>query len=131
MNDRFILLADAAFLGIASSVQIILELIGHFAKIGPYAQQFANSPYTIGFFEAHGLALLIAVAFVWHRNSEQLHSWNGIACTVHLLLGGANVLFWQSFVTFDFLVPGIIATFLHGVFVLANGYVLIRRNSFI
>lgn len=130
MNNKTVVLISAAFLGVAGSVQMLLEIAGHFAQIGPYAEQFANSPYTIGFFEAHGLAVLTAVALFWHRNSDQLHLWNRFAFTVHLLLGGANLLFWQSFVTFDFLMPGIIATTLHGVLLMANGYHLIRRNNY-
>ena len=37
LKTKVILLADAVFIGIAGTVQIIQELLGHFAQKGLYA----------------------------------------------------------------------------------------------
>jgi hypothetical protein len=128
MMNRKILRFDAAFLLIAGSIQLALEIGGHFFKLGIYAQQFGQSPYTIGFFEAHGLAVLIALAMLFD-NPKRGMFWHRLLVAVHILLGGANLLFWQSFVTFDFVLPGVIATTLHIVFVMANGFYLLKEGN--
>ena len=89
-----------------------LELLGHFARIGPHADTFGGSSYTIGFVEAHALAVLLAVVF-WRgarRPARQLHLMAGSS---HLILAAANFLFWSSFVTFGLQIPGAVATVLH------------------
>lgn len=80
MNSKRTLIADVTFLGLAGTVQMVLEITGHFAGIGRHAERFYQSPYT----------------------------------------------FWQSFVAFDFVVPGILATLLHLVFIGLNGRQLTR-----
>jgi hypothetical protein len=129
MKGQQILKADGLFLLTAGTIQIILEIAGHFWQMGRYAEQFGNSPYTIGFFEAHGLAVLLAIALLTQAGSKNRLFWHRAALAVHLLLGGANLLFWQSFVAFDFVTMGIIATTLHIVFVLGNGTILIRERE--
>ena len=112
MVPRRLLQASAVFLGGAGSVQLALELLGHFANIGPHSAIFGGSSYTIGFVEAHALAVLLAVVF-WHgagRPEGELHR---IAASVHLILAGANLLFWSSFATFGLEIAGGVATLLH------------------
>ena len=109
---RRLLQASALFLGGAGIVQVALELLGHFARVGPHADTFGGSSYTIGFVEAHALAVLLAMVF-WRgarRPARQLHLMAG---STHLLLAGANLLFWSSFATFGLEVPGAVATVLH------------------
>lgn len=125
INSKRILVADAVFLGVAGIVQILLEVAGHFAGVGRYAEQFYRSPYTIGFFEAHGLAAVLAIMLLVD-GSPTRKFWHRFLLLVHLLLGGANVLFWQSFVAFNFVGPGIVATLLHFVFVGLHSYQLKR-----
>jgi hypothetical protein len=96
--------------------------------MGRYAQIFGHSPYTIGFFEAHGLAVLIALA-VLSDNPKQVVVWQRRLVAVHVLLGGANILFWDSFATFDMVAAGVAATSLHGLFIIANGYYLLKGNT--
>ena len=124
MKNKTILFADAAFIGAAGAMQMVQEFRGHFLQQGYFAEQFGNSPYTIGFFEAHGLAVLFAISFALNLNSDNRRFWHGMAIAIHILLGGANLMFWQSFVAFDFVTQGIIATTLHGIFILANLYAL-------
>lgn len=122
----FFLKADALFLLMAGSIQMTLEVAGHFLKVGPYAAMFGNAPYTIGFFEAHGLAFLIALA-VLIDTKHLIRFWFGFLIGVHGLLGSANLIFWNSFVAFDMVISGIIATILHGLFILTNTYYLLHK----
>ena len=129
MKNKTILLADAAFLGGLGGIMMIQDFLGHFFQQGYFAEQFTNSPYTIGFFEASGLALLFAISFVININSSNRRFWHGIAAVIHILLGGSNLLFWQNFfVTFGFVTQGIGATVLHGVFILANLYAFRKEH---
>jgi hypothetical protein len=54
----------------------------------------------VGFVEAHGLALILGVLF-WRAAS--LRSWHLAAVAVHVLLGTANLVFWQTFIVMDML----------------------------
>jgi hypothetical protein len=100
--------------------QAVFDLLSHFLGVGPLAGKFLDSPYTIGFFEAHGLAALIGVMMFNASLGKPKRSWHLYAMSVHLLLGGANLLFWDSFVRLGFVVPGIVATVFHGTFILAQ-----------
>lgn len=117
-----ILRLDGLFLMVAGGVSMILEVLGHFWNLGPYAQQFATSPYTIGFFEAHGLAFIISLCLFWVAPRDRRPFWHGLAAIVHILLGGANIAFFLTFVAWGFVPMGIGVTVVHGVFVVANLY---------
>src|SRR5262249_15566079 len=56
-----ILRLNGAFLLIASSLGVTAEVLSHFWGIGPWGHIYLDSPYTLGFFEAHGLAFLIGL----------------------------------------------------------------------
>jgi hypothetical protein len=115
-----LLIADGAFLALVGGAQMVFELLSHFFGIGPWGQIFAGSPYTIGFLEAHGLALLIGVLLIGVAAADPRRSWHGFAACVHVLLGGANVLFWHSFVAWGLVPAGAIATAFHGLFLVAQ-----------
>ena len=115
---RLVLQLNGGFLAFVGGVQIIFELLSHFDGVGPYGQHFLHSPNTIGFVEAHGLAFLIGLLFIRIAASEPQPRWHYFAVGVHLLLGGANILFWDSFVQLGLVAPGVIATVFHGVFVM-------------
>jgi hypothetical protein len=120
---RAILIVNGIFLVLVGAVQMTLELLGHHLGVGPLGQAFAGSPYTIGFVEAHGLALIFGVLFLRAAAGSDIEAfWHGTGAIVHLLLGGANLLFWQSFVTFDLVPMGIVATAFHAVFALAQSW---------
>jgi hypothetical protein len=121
-----VLLFDGLFLSLVGGVQLMFEVVGHFAGGGPLGRVFADSPYTLGWFEAHGLALLIGILLLVVARRDGRRFWHGFALAVHLLLGGANVVFWSSFVTFDVVPMGVVATAFHAGFVVANGLCLRR-----
>jgi hypothetical protein len=61
--SRRILQLDGGFLVLAGGAAMIIESVGHFFGFGPFAQT-KGSPYTIGGFEAHGLAIIFAILFI-------------------------------------------------------------------
>jgi hypothetical protein len=67
----------------------------------------------IGFIEAHGLALIIGI-LLWR--AEPSRSWHLTGAAVHVLLGTANLVFWQIFIAADALLGGYVTTSLHWLF---------------
>jgi hypothetical protein len=117
---RVVLLADGLFLAAIGAVQLFLELLAHYGNAGPYASIFAGSPYTLGWFEAHGFAVLVGSLFLTVAARDPRPLWHPFGLAVHALLGGANVLFWTSFTAFDAIAIGILATTAHVLFVVAH-----------
>jgi len=117
---KYVLLLDASFLLVVGGVQQLFELLGHFVGIGPHAKTFFRSPYTIGFFEAHGMAVLSSILLCRAAFGGKRQFWYLYAAGIHFLLGGANLLFWPSFKHFHMVRAGIRATVAHGFFVLAH-----------
>jgi hypothetical protein len=112
---RLILRANAAFLLAASTGGMWSDLAGAFLGRGHVAPILANAPQAaIGFVEAHGLAFILGV-LLWRAAPER--SWHLTAAAVHVLLGTANLVFWQIFIAADMLPVGYITTSLHGLFV--------------
>lgn len=112
---RTILRANAIFLVVASVSSLCMDVLGIFFGVGPESRLVASAPYTgIGFVEAHGLALIIGI-LLWR--AEPLRSWHVTAAAVHMLLGTANLVFWQIFIAADVLWVGYLTTFLHWLFV--------------
>jgi hypothetical protein len=112
---RTILRANAIFLVVAAAASLCTDVLGIFFGLGPESRLVASAPYTgIGFVEAHGLALIIGV-LLWR--AEPWRSWHVTAAAVHILLGTANLVFWQIFVVADVLVMGYLTTSLHWLFV--------------
>lgn len=114
---RAVMLVDGAFLAVVGAAQVTFELLGHYAGAGPFGAVFHGSPYTIGWVENHGFALLIGVLFLTVAANDGRRFWHGFALAVHVLLGAANVVFWNSFVTFDVVPMGLAATVVHALFI--------------
>jgi hypothetical protein len=117
-----ILRLNGTFLLVVGLAQAIFELLSHFLGLGPLGTRFVDSAYTIGFFEAHGLAVLIGLLLLRAAVVRPDRFWHAFAVVVHLLLGGANLLFWSSFVELDFVGPGLVATVFDGIFLVAESY---------
>jgi len=107
--------ANAIYLMAAAAGGLWSDILGVFFARGHVAPVIASAPYAaIGFVEAHGLAFIIGV-LLWR--AEPLRSWHITAAAVHVLLGTANLVFWQLFVAADMLAVGYITTSLHWLFV--------------
>ncbi len=111
-----ILRANAVYLVLASIGGLLLmDIPGAFFSRGVAKGILAQAPHAaVGFVEAHGLALILGV-LLWRAKPER--SWHLTAVAVHVLLGTANLVFWQIFVAIDFLAMGYITTGLHWLFV--------------
>jgi hypothetical protein len=111
---RTILRANALFLLVAAAGGFASDVRGAFFGSGPVGVILSAAPHAaIGFIEAHGLALIIGV-LLWR--AEPTRVWHLTAASVHVLLGTANLVFWQIFVAADMLAVGYVTTALHGVF---------------
>jgi hypothetical protein len=117
---RILIGINGTFLVLVGGVQVVSELLSYYAGAGIYAPVFRSSPYTIGWVENHGLALLIGLLFICVGVRDGRQFWSAFAIAVHVLLGTANLLFWSSFVHFDLVTMGIAATVAHGLFVAAH-----------
>ena len=126
---RTLMRANGAFLALVGGAQMIFELLSHFFGTGPWGHIFTGSPYTIGFLEAHGLAFLIGLLLIFVAAADPKQFWHGFAACVHVLLGGANLLFWSSFVAWGLLPAGIVATTFHGLFLVAQAYCFIQTST--
>jgi hypothetical protein len=110
-----ILRANALYLLAASIGGLLTDIAGAFFSRGPESQILAIQPaMVIGFVAAHGLALILGV-LLWRAAS--LRSWHLAAVAIHVLLGTANLVFWQLFTATGMLALGYITTSLHWLFV--------------
>lgn len=117
---------DGAFLLIVGVLAMVLEARGHFLGSGPLAH-LAGSPYTIGGFEAHGLAAILGMQLLAHARDAVLRPWHGLGLAVHLLLGAANLAFWPGFAALGMRPMGVATTAVHLGFVAAHAMLLLRR----
>ena len=112
---RSVLRANAAYLGIAAVVSFFtLDLRAVLFNQGPERILLGDSTLAaIGFIEAHGLALILAIVF-WSVAPARF--WHAIAAATSSLLGICNLTFWEGFVISDSVAMGVVATSLHLAF---------------
>lgn len=111
---RWALRAHALFLGVAGLAGMLFDFRGVFFGLGPQGRILANAPHAgIGFVEAHGLALILAVVLWRGPAKRSLHL---VGTAIALLLGISNVIFWEMFVHSDSLTVGYVTTGLHAFF---------------
>jgi hypothetical protein len=111
---RWILRGNALWLTIGATGGLLADVLGIFFGQGPQGRIVAGAPHTgIGFIEAHGLALIVSIV-LWRV--APLRSWHFAAAAVDVLLGSANLIFWQMFIAGDMLVAGYVTTSLHWLF---------------
>jgi hypothetical protein len=126
---RILLRANGAFLALVGGAQMSFEFLSYYTGSGPLGRTFAGSHYTIGWVEAHGLAFLIGILLLSLAASDPKRAWHGFAACVHVLLGGANLLFWQSFIFWERVPMGTAATAIHGLFLVAQLYCFVRAST--
>src|SRR5262245_41278093 len=107
---RWLLLANGVFLVVVGGVQVVFELAADYASARPYGYVFEESPYVIGWVEAHGLAFIIGVLLLTVAARDGRRFWHALGAAVHLLLGAANLVFWDSFIVFGVVTMGVVAT---------------------
>src|SRR5262245_17124511 len=115
---QLILRANALYIGVAGFAGVIFDIRGVLYGLGPQGRALANAPYAgIGFVEAHGLAVILAV-LLWRARPDRSAHFTALA--VVALLGTANLAFWQVFIAMDALVMGYVTTALHWTFAALN-----------
>ena len=111
---RLILRFHAAYLGFfALAGFFFMDMAAVLSGTGPAARLLGNGDEllaAIGFIEAHGLALILAVLF-WRAPAER--AWHATGAATAGLLGVCNLSFWQLFVVTDALAMGYVTTGLH------------------
>lgn len=125
---RAVMLGNGVFLTVIGGSQVTFELLAYYSGAGPYENVFDGSPYTIGWVENHGLALLIGILFLTVAARDGRRFWHLFALAVHALLAAANIAFWDSFVTFDVTPMGVAATIAHLMFILVHCLCLARSR---
>jgi hypothetical protein len=126
---RRLLIANGVFLVVVGGVQVVFELLAYYKGVGPYGYVFEESPYAIGWVEAHGLAFIVGVLFLSVAARDLRRFWHVLAAAVHTLLGTANLVFWQSFIVFGMVPMGIAATVVHFVLVAAHVGALVASRE--
>ena len=123
---HLILRANALYIGVAGFAGVIFDIRGVLYGAGPQGRALAAAPFAgIGFVEAHGLAVILAVV-LWRARPERAAHLT--ALVVVALLGTANLAFWQVFIAMDALVMGYLTTALHWTFVALNLAAAIQVN---
>jgi hypothetical protein len=111
---KWILRANALWLLPASIGGLSMDILGAFYGLPPQALILRDAPEAaIGFIEAHGLALVLAL-HLWR--AAPTRSWHLTGAAVGALLGTANLVFWQIFIKGDMLAVGYITTTMHWLF---------------
>ena len=112
---RLVLRANALYIGLAGLAGMLFDIRGVLYGLGPQGRVLAQAPHAaIGFIEAHGLAIILAV-LLWR--AVPARSWHLTALAMEVLLGTSNLAFWDMFVATDALAVGYVTTGLHWIFV--------------
>src|SRR5262245_50715165 len=113
---RLILKLNAAYLGAFGAVSFFaLDVRAIWFAAGPQAAVLRGEPAAgIGFLEAHGLAVILAI-WLWRASRPQSpeRAWHLTGAAVATLLAISNVTLWQIFVVCDVLMLGYVSTSLH------------------
>ena len=84
---RRLFFANGVFLVVVAGVQVVFELLAYHAGAGPYGYIFDESPYAIGWVEAHGLAFIIGVLLLAVAVADLRRSGGGRPAARWLLRG--------------------------------------------
>lgn len=96
-----ILKGNALFLGLFGAVSFfMLDVRGIWFSSGPQTAVLRGEPASgVGFLEAHGPAVVIAV-WLWRasRTENPDRAWHLTAAAVHILLAMCNITLWRIFI---------------------------------
>jgi hypothetical protein len=125
---KLILRTDGLLLGAFGTFGLIMDLVGYFTGGGTWQNQLLNNPIMIGFVEAHGFAIICAV-LLFRAASGDRPTGHWLGMMIHILLGTANLIFWQIYLDLNQLPLGYISTSFHWIFVVANGLALFWHSE--
>lgn len=99
----------------------VLDIPGACCQVGALGAVIRDAPSSaIGFVEAHGLAIIVAALLFHASRRVPDRSWHVAAAVTHLLLGTANIVFWDIFVVGDVVWLGVLVTIMHFAFATAE-----------
>jgi hypothetical protein len=124
MFAKLLLWADALSLGAFGTFGLTMDLLSYFAGIGAWQNQFLNNPLAVGVVEAHGLAIIVSVLLFRYASALDRRTGHGLGIMAHILMGTANLIFWQLFLTTNQLALGYITTSYHWIFVTMHLFAL-------
>lgn len=127
MRANRLLLGNALFLGGMGSLASVADLVGHFLGRGPFGKVMVGSPLAISSLESHLLAVILGVV-LWRGAASAERGWvHGMAAVVHVVLGGCNLLYFESaFGALDLRMFGVVVTLFHVGFAVAEGVAAAR-----
>lgn len=88
-----ILRADAILLFMFGMFGLTEDLSSYLAGTFVLKGALLSNPLAVGFVEAHGLALIMAVLFFVNTKTNDTKQWHVTALTLHLFLGICNLFF--------------------------------------
>jgi hypothetical protein len=116
---QLILKANGIILGLFGAISFfMLDVRGVWFDSGPQTAVLRGMPAAgIGFLEAHGLAVILAIWF-WRagRAAYPERAWHFTAAAAHSLLAGCNITLWSIFIICNVLTLGYVSTAIHCAF---------------
>ena len=114
-----LMFVNGIVLGLFAVPSVIADARAIWLDAGPLTAVLRGMPGAgIGFFEAHGLAAILAFWFLYvgRKQPSPERTWHFTAAATHALLGASNIALWQIFLVTDMLVMGYVSTTVHLVF---------------
>lgn len=108
---------DGLFLIVSGCFGLVADLASYRAGAGPFGAIFHGDAVVIGVVEAHGLAVLTGIAALAGRAGGGRY-WHWHLAATHILLGGANIAFFDVFERVGARPGGIGVTAIHFAFAL-------------
>ena len=113
---KALLYVNGTFLVLIGGPFAVFDLLSYFWGIGPLGTMFYNVPYTVGLFEAHGLAFILGLLLLRAARWEPIARWHLLGAGIHLLLGTSNLLFWSFIIAMGVVTAEIVITSIHFLF---------------
>lgn len=110
---------NGLFLVVLGLFGLVADILSYNVGSSPFGRTFLGDSKVIGVVEAHGLAMLTGfAALIFARNGGTY--WHLHLALTHMLLGGANIAFFQVFREVGGEAGGVAVTVAHFGFVLAH-----------
>lgn len=96
------------------------DVIGYRSGAGPMGQILHDNFLAVGMQEAHGLAFLFGLVLFIYALPDMRPSWHLTCASIHILLGGSNLMYWNGAVEHGIVGPEIVVTAIHGLLVVLH-----------
>ncbi|KGQ18549.1 hypothetical protein LF41_575 [Lysobacter dokdonensis DS-58] len=127
-----LMFANGIVLGLFAIPSFFMDIRAIFFGAGPLVTALRGEPSSgIGFLEAHGLAAIFALWFLYvgRTQAPPARAWHFTGAAVHTLLGASNIALWHFFIFMDMLALGYVSTAVHIAFAVLQFVVGMRATS--